>query len=83
MKSKIAGAEIFDPDNINELRVQFAKAAIAAFMDASQTDAADALVDLLTDLMHLADHKRGWDFERSLKAARGHYGAEISINSRW
>ncbi len=47
--------------------------AVNAYME---EDYEQAIVDLLSDLMHLAD-REGEDFESLLETARGHYLAEI------
>ena len=41
-----------------------------------EEDYEQAIVDLLSDLMHLTD-REGEDFESLLETARGHYRAEI------
>jgi hypothetical protein len=65
-----------DPDGMNQRRVEWARKAIGAFIDATHTDEKDALVDLLCDLIHYADSV-GVEFETAVTAAQGHYRAEI------
>lgn len=59
----------------NEDRARWAKAALQAFMDETGADYADALGDLLCDLMHLSD-REPFDFEAALERARNHYAVE-------
>jgi hypothetical protein len=64
-----------DIDRMNGDRAQWAKAALLAFMAETGTDYADALGDLLCDLMHLSD-REPFDFEAALERARNHYAVE-------
>jgi hypothetical protein len=64
-----------DPDGMNDRRAQWAGHAIAAFRDATGTDEADAVCDLLADLMHWCD-RHGQEFRRELDRANHHYVAE-------
>lgn len=61
---------------MNGNRAAWAAHAIEAFQAMTGTDPADAMVDLLADLMHLAGAE-GADFEAALATARMHYDAEI------
>jgi hypothetical protein len=64
-----------DPDGMNDDRSNWAGSALAMFMQITGTEEADALGDLLADLMHWADRK-GYDFDAALECARTHYHAE-------
>lgn len=64
-----------DPDRQNDERAEWAQNALAEFSQATGADGADALTDLLADLMHLSD-RNATDFEEMLKRARGHYREE-------
>jgi hypothetical protein len=64
-----------DPEGMNDSRAEWAGKAIAALQLATGTDDADALGDLLADLMHWAD-RNDYDFEAALSRAQGHYEAE-------
>lgn len=66
-----------DPEGMNDRRAAWAGRAVAAFREATGTDAEDALGDLLADLMHWADRQR-FDFTLALDRARSHYDAETS-----
>lgn len=69
-----------DPDNMNPARARWAQRAVDAFTHITKTDNADALADLLADLLHLCDSRNGeegWDFDKALVRARDHYRAEI------
>jgi hypothetical protein len=66
-----------DPEGMNGDRAAWAAAAIEAFRDMTRTERADALPDLLADLMHWCD-RNGIDFAEALEAARMHYAAETS-----
>lgn len=68
---------IFDPENMNEQRAEFARQAMMTFMSATGTDAEDAVSDLLNDLMHYSDSK-GYDFDAELQRARRSYVDETS-----
>ncbi len=65
-----------DPEDMNNDRALWAEGACLAFVIATGTDWADVLQDLLTDLMHLADRDKEFDFDRDLARARAHYAAE-------
>lgn len=65
-----------DPEGMNDVRATWAKQALLQFIINTGTDWADALGDLLANLMHLCDRDRELDFERSLQTARGHYAEE-------
>ena len=67
-----------DPNNTD--RAGWALEAVKAFQTATRTDDCDALADLLADLMHLCDRKRGqhgWDFDAMLERARSNYDEEV------
>lgn len=64
-----------DPEGMNHRRSAWAGRAIAAFREATGTDEADALADLLGDLMHWCDRK-DFDFDLALDRAKWHYDAE-------
>jgi hypothetical protein len=66
-----------DPDGMNDDRSNWAGSAPAKFMEVTGTEEADALGDLLADLMHWADRK-GYDFDAALECARAHYHAETA-----
>jgi hypothetical protein len=64
----------------NTTRAGWALEAINAFRRETRTDDCDALGDLLANLMHLCDAKRGqegWDFDAMLERARSHYREEF------
>lgn len=65
-----------DPEAMNDDRSNWAAAALSRFVECTGTDREDALADLLTDLMHLADREEVFDFERDLNRARVHYVEE-------
>ena len=46
-----------DGDNMNGQRAAWALAALEAFMEATGTDAGDAISDLVCDLVHLTDRQ--------------------------
>ena len=71
-----------DPDGQNDDRAKWAKAAVLAFMAETGTDEADALPDMLADLMHWAD-REGYDFGDQLHRARRHYIAETAPEPGW
>jgi hypothetical protein len=64
-----------DPEEMNDIRSDWAGLAIAAFIARTGADWEDALGDLLTDLMHWAD-RNNFDMDAALERARGHYEAE-------
>ncbi len=64
-----------DPERMNGRRSAWAARAVAAFMDETGTDEADAVCDLLADMMHWCD-RHGYDFARELARANDHYAAE-------
>jgi hypothetical protein len=64
-----------DTDGMNGDRAQWAKAALLAFITETGADYADALGDLLCDLMHLSD-REPFDFDAALERARDHYAVE-------
>lgn len=64
-----------DPEGKNDDRAKWAAAALRRFRCMTGTDHADALGDLLCDLMHWSD-RNNFDFELALDRARGHYQAE-------
>ncbi len=66
-----------DPDGMNDRRSAWAGRAVAAFREATRTDAEDALCDLLADLMHWAD-RSNFDFAAALVRAEFHYHAETT-----
>lgn len=65
-----------DPEGMNDVRATCAKQALLQFIVTTGTDWADALGDLLADLMHLCDRVADLDFDRALRLARDHYAAE-------
>lgn len=67
-----------DPDGQNRDRAEWADVAVDAFQFTTDTDNADALKDLLCDLMHWCDREKQ-DFNVALDAARHHYAAETSM----
>jgi Zn ribbon nucleic-acid-binding protein len=69
-----------DPEGMNDFRADWAEYALAAFVSQTGADYADAVTDLLCDLMHLAD-REGTDFAADLERARMHYAAETRPNS--
>jgi hypothetical protein len=71
-----------DPDGMNGDRSAWAGVALALFRQVTGTEDADALGDLLADLMHWADRK-GYDFEAALDRARFHYEAETAEECRF
>jgi hypothetical protein len=64
-----------DTEGMNDARASWAAKAIAAFQEATGTDEADALCDLLADLMHWSDRKK-YDFDLAFLRAQDHYHAE-------
>jgi len=65
-----------DPDDMNEDRASWARAALGAFMgETYQTDQIEALGDLVCDLRHLAD-RLGMDWYKVLDGAGLHYTYE-------
>jgi hypothetical protein len=68
-----------DPEKQNHDRAVWAGIALGHFQNKTGTDDEDSLSDLLCDLMHLCDRRAkaaGFDFDRELDRARGHYQAE-------
>jgi hypothetical protein len=68
-----------DPEKQNHDRAVWAGIALGHFQDQTGTDDEDSLSDLLCNLMHLCDRRAkaaGFDFDRELDRARGHYQAE-------
>lgn len=72
-----------DPDELNDDRAVWAEVALAAFATETGCDQADALPDLLCDLLHWCD-RTGVSFAAELERARLHYAAETTneINTR-
>ena len=66
-----------DPQEMNELRSDWADAALKAFTSGVNTDPEDMLADLLCDLHHWAD-RNGEDFDSTLARANMHYEAETT-----
>lgn len=64
-----------DPEGMNDARASWAAKAIATFQEATGADEADALCDLLADMMHWSDRKKH-DFDRAFLRAQDHYHAE-------
>jgi len=62
---------------LNEYRAEWARQALDAFQDITQSDHEDSLSDLLCDLMHYAD-KWKIDFELELARARDNYFEELT-----
>jgi hypothetical protein len=69
-----------DPDGQNQDRAEWAQSALDAFRNTTGTDAADALKDLLGDLMHWCD-ENDQDFDVALDAARHYYAEETTDES--
>lgn len=69
-----------DPDGKNEDRAAWAGAALAKFMELTETDLEDAVGDLLTDLMHWS-YRNNYDFDAALDRARFHYESETTPES--
>ena len=69
-----------DPEMMNDKRAAWAWKALEAFMDVTGTEPADAIADLLCDLMHACDRFRDeiGGFEEQLDRAREFYREEIS-----
>lgn len=66
-----------DPEKMNAARASWAGKALTLFMGTTGTDKADALADLLGDLMHWADYN-GADFGAELQRAATHYAEETA-----
>ena len=69
-----------DPETQNESRARCAAAALAEFRRQTGTALADAVGDLLADLMHWCD-QFGQAFPEALRRARKHYAAEAAARS--
>lgn len=67
-----------DPDGMNAMRAAAAEKSLMLFVVNTGTDWADAMVDLLCDLMHLADRDPELDFAADLERARYHYEVETT-----
>lgn len=72
---------VADPEDMNQERVEWARAAVQAFQGETGLGEADgldtAIMDLLADLAHLCDAE-GLDFGHLLYRAEGHYTEETS-----
>lgn len=66
-----------DPEEMNDDRAKWAGEAVQTFIDATGTDAEDAVSDLLSNLQHFCD-RNGVDFEAELERARNNYREETS-----
>jgi hypothetical protein len=66
-----------DPDERNDDRAAWAEVALAAFAAETGCDRAEALPDLLCDLMHQCD-RTGVSFAAELGRARWHYATETA-----
>jgi hypothetical protein len=64
-----------DPEGMNDDRAEWAAAALRHFQCTTGTDYDDAIVDLMSDLMHWCDRNEA-DFAASLSISRMHYEAE-------
>jgi len=64
-----------DPEAMNGKRAEWAACALASFRSATGSDEADAVCDLLCDLMHWCD-RHGQEFSHELARAQDHYQAE-------
>lgn len=78
--SKRPPRSIADPDGQNKNRADWAYQAKVRFQEVTGTDNADAVKDLLCDLMHYCQQhaEDGEDFDAALDAARRHYQAETT-----
>ena len=70
-----------DPEHGNANRARCAAAILAVFQRRTGADRADALSDLLADLMHWCD-RSGREFRAELRRARSHYAAETAAASK-
>lgn len=68
-----------DPESMNHRRAAWAGRAVAAFREATGTDEADSITDLVCDLMHWCD-RHEFDFEAALLHSRGHYAEETTCD---
>jgi hypothetical protein len=68
-----------DPEMLNPNRALWAAAALAEFRRQTGADLADALSDLLADLMHWCD-RFGQDFPKELRRALYHYEEETDAS---
>lgn len=66
-----------DPEKQNDDRAKWAGIALAQFQSETGTEDADALCDLLCNLMHWAD-RHNEDFDAELTRARNHYDVETT-----
>src|SRR3954463_15922336 len=64
-----------DPEAGNERRAENARDALRTFVDATGSDAVDAVSDFLCNLMHFSD-RYNFDFDSELSRAEMHYHAE-------
>ena len=64
-----------DPDEMNDARAELAKVALGALLAVTETSPEDAMLDLLSNLMHLCD-RTGTNFGDQLHRAKGNYEAE-------
>jgi hypothetical protein len=78
-KRKLKRALPADPEGKNDERATWAKAAIMAYRQDTNSNRRDALGDLLCDLMHLCDRDRRFrTFESSLERAERRYEEETA-----
>jgi hypothetical protein len=64
-----------DPEGQNNRRSMSARAALRTFVTETGSDSADALCDILCNLMHFAD-RHGFSFVSELGRAQRHYFTE-------
>jgi len=64
-----------DPEDMNDDRSQWAKAAIEVFRAQTRCDHGDAVCDLIADLGHYCD-RHGLDFPSQLRRGVMHYEEE-------
>lgn len=65
-----------DPEDMNEERAEWAGACLDEMQIQTGTDPEDALLDLLTDLMHWADRYSEIGFDAELERAKRNYAEE-------
>jgi hypothetical protein len=66
-----------DPENMNEQRAEWARAAVIKFSNDTGSDATtdEALRDLLCNMRHYCD-QNGWDFDEALARSTACYHEE-------
>lgn len=67
-----------NPDGRNDDRAEWAGAALDTFKAHTNTEAVDAVADLLCDLIHWCDRNDGLDFDSELNRAVEMYEEETS-----